>query len=313
MADPTYRQAENFLIPQHARIVSEVYEREYADRPRLVYFDEEGPEWAEEIVQFTSNASGRIGRVTDQTNAVPRVRSRHTTQVEMAAIGYTYSEAELMQAMALGRDLRANAAMECNRIAQEAIYDLQLKGYPSRNWDGLINHANVPQMNAPNNSGGTSARWADKTPDEILADFITMMAQPLARTSGIEMMNEVFLPTDVITDLSMRRMTDGTTSVLQYLKEQNPYTLTNDGNSGAKPFRIRPIWELRDAATGNLGRAMAIKNNMDVVRFYIPKNFTFKEPFRSGPMTWDVDGEFRVGGLSFQRPRGAFYLDGISA
>lgn len=313
MADPSYRQAENFLIPQHARIVSEVYEREYADRPRLVYFDEEGPEWAEEIVQFTSNTSGRIGWVTDQTNAVPRVRSRHTTQVEMAGIGYTYSKAELMQAMALGRDLRANAAMECNRIAQEAIYALQLNGYPSRNWDGLINHAAVPQMNAPNNSGGTSARWADKTPDEILADFITMMSQPLIRTSGIEMMNQVFLPTDVITDLSMRRMTDGTTSVLQYLMEQNPYTLTTKDTPGARPFRITPIWELRDAATGNLGRAMALKNNMDVVRFYIPMNFTFEEPFRSGPMTWDVDGEFRVGGLSFQRPRGAFYLDGISA
>ena len=303
MADPTYRQAENFLIPQHARIINEVYEREYADRPRLVYFDEAGPEWAEEIVQFTSNAVPRVNRVM----------GRHTTQVEMAGIGYEYSKAELMQAMAFGRDLRANAAMECNRIAQEAIYDLQLNGYPSRNWDGLINHAAVPSMNAPNNSGGTSARWADKTPDEILADFITMMSQPLVRSSGIEMMNEVFLPTDVITDLSMRRMTDGTTSVLQYLKEQNPYTLTNEGNPGAQPFRITPLWELRDAATGNLGRAMALKNNMDVVRFHIPMNFTFEEPFRTGPMTWSVDGEFRVGGLSFQRPRGAFYLDGISA
>jgi len=313
MADPTYRQAENFLIPQHARIIKEVYEREYADRPQLVYFDREGPEWAEEIVQFTSNASGRIGWITDGSNAVPRARSRHTTQVEMAGIGYTYSKAELMQAMAFGRNLRANAAMECNRIAQEAIYDLQLNGYPSRNWDGLINHADVPSMNAPNNSGGTSARWADKTPDEILADFITMMSQPLVRSSGIEMMNEVFLPTDVITDLSMRRMTDGTTSVLQYLMEQNPYTLTTKNKPGAQPFRITPIWELRDAATGNLGRAMALKNKMDVVRFYLPMDFTFEEPFRSGAMTWNVDGEFRVGGLSFQRPRGAFYLDGISA
>lgn len=44
---------------------------------------------------------------------------------------------------------------------------------------------------------------------------------------------------------------------------------------------------------------------------HMPMPFRFLEPWRTGPMLYEVPGIFRLGGVDIKRPKAVRYRDGL--
>ena len=84
---------------------------------------------------------------------------------------------------------------------------------------GVLSEDNdVPLYVIPNGAKG-SAKWADKTPDEILADINGMMKQMARTTKKVEKADTLALPSEAYLELQGRRIEGTDTTVLSYIQK----------------------------------------------------------------------------------------------
>ena len=307
------QDALGFMISQTAAIEQQAYAIRYPDiqYPQLVPVDTSAPEWARTITYFSMDMAGQAGWFTGASSDVPLAdvsRDKHEVTIEMAAIGYGYNSEEINQAMMVpGVNLTADRAMAARRAAEEHIDEIALKGDSGKGWSGLINHSDVTSSDAPNNVGGTSRAWEDKTPDEIVKDVNDALTGVYSDSKQVELADTIALPVKAYTDLASRRLTDTSMTVLEYIQRANVYT----AQSG-QPLMIRTIRGLEDAAASDTGRMVAYRRDPQVLRLHLPMPHRFLSVWQAGPMSFVVPGIFRLGGLEIRRPGAVRYLDQIT-
>jgi hypothetical protein len=306
------QQALGFLTSQTTFIEAEVYRIQYPDilYPQLVPIDSSANEWAKSVTYFSMDKVGQAdwfdGFATDMRLADIN-RQKFEQGIEMAGIGYRYTLEELGQAMMIpGLNLSSEKAEASRRSYEEFMDRLARLGSTSKGITGLLNNANVTRTDAVADGSGTSALWSNKTADQIIRDVQSALTNVYSGSLTVEMADTVLLPITAMELLANTRVPNTFGNALDYLAKYNLYTHT----TGA-PLMIRGIIGLDTAGKLGVGRMVAYRRDPRVVKLHIPMVHRFLPVWQTGPITFDIPGIFRTGGVEVRRPGAFAYVDGI--
>lgn len=304
----------NFLVAQTTYIEAEVVRIKYPELQYrdLVPVDTSAPPWAKSITYFSVDRTGRADWYDGMAGDVPIAdinRNKHEQGVEMAAIGYRYTEEELGFAMMTpGLNLSAERAAAATRAAEEFVDRIVRIGDTAKGIYGMLNSPAVPKVTAATVSGQTT--WAQKAaaslPDAIIADVNGALGAVWTGSLSAEMANTVLLPLGQMQTLSNTRLPNTGMSALQFLLANNTWT-----NLTGQPLMMRAVLGLDTAGTGSTGRMIAYRRDPQVVKFHYPMPHQFRDVWRTNPLTYDVPGIMRVASVEWRRPNAAIYVDGI--
>jgi hypothetical protein len=303
----------SFLVQQTSHIEPEVYKIRYPDiqYPQLIPVDTSANEWAKSITYYSMDQVGRAAWFNHLAKDIPTAdvtREKHETAVEMAAIGYRYTLEELGQAMMIpGLNLSSDRAAAARRAYEEFVDDVALRGDSGKNWTGLINDATVAASTAAGDGNGSSTTWDDKTGDQVARDINAAITGMYTSTLTIEIADTILLPIAAMTSLATRRMDGNTdTTIMAWLMKNNVYTMQT-----GQALTIRGVRGLETAGAAGNGRMVVYRRDPGVLKMHLPMPHRFLPVWQTGPMTYDVPGIFRLGGLEIRRPRAVRYVDGV--
>lgn len=300
----------SFLVNQASFIETEVYRIQYPEilYPQLIPIDESAPDWVKSITFYSVQQVGQADwfhhTATDMRLADVQ-RSKFEVAVEMAGIGYRYTLEELGMAMQMGINLTSERGAAALRAYEEFVEKIAFSGDTKKNWTGLINDASVTASNAPTNGTGTT--WAVKTGDQIATDVNALLTGVYTNSQTVELADTLLLPVDQFTLIATKRMSDSVDmTVLDWITRYNVYTAQT-----GRPLVVRAIRQLDQAGAGPSDRAVAYRRDPSVVKMHIPMRHRFLQVWQTGPITFDVPGIFRLGGVEIRRPGAIRYLDAI--
>lgn len=307
-----------FLISQVSHIETEVIQIRYPEiqYPALIPVDSSAPEWAKSVTFFSLDRAGRadwFNHMATDMRLADVERTRYEHGIDMAGIGYRYTLEEIGQAMLMRMNLTSEKADAARRAAEEFIDDKALNGDSARNWSGLFNDPNVTVVNAPadgnSNGGVSSAAWEHKTATQIIRDFNVALTGIYTASLTVEMANTVLLPIAVHALLaSTERASGSDMTVLAWLERYNTYT-----SQTKQPLEIRGVRGLENAgAGGDVGRMIVYRRDPQVLKLHLPMPHRFMPVWQRGPLSFDVPGILRMGGVEIRRPGAVRYVDGIS-
>jgi hypothetical protein len=309
------QSALSFVTRQAAHIEPQVYEIKYPDLQysELIPIDTSAGEWADSIEFYSMDKVGQAEWFNHAARDVPRAdvtRTQHTHGIEMAAIGYGYTLAEIGKASRLGINLSADRAMAARRAYEEFVNQIAFNGDTGKGWTGLYNDANVNAANMANDGTGTSRLWSAKTPVQILRDINEALTAVVTGTKRTEIADTVLIPLTAYTHIASTPMSTDfpNMTILQYVLQNNIYTAMT-GNA----LTIRVGDGLEDAGSGNTGRLIAYRKDPQVLKLHLPVPLKFLPVWRTGPMNYEIPGYFRLGGVEVRLPGAVKYRDGLTA
>lgn len=308
------QQAIGFLIEQTTFIEQEVYRIQYPEiiYPQLVPIDTTASEWAKSVTYFSLDKVGQANWFANNATDMPIAdinKSKFEQGIEMAGIGYRYNLEELGQAMQVpGTNLTAERA-EAARFSYEQFMDrLAYVGNTAKGFTGLMNNSNVTRVDAIADGTGSSALWSTKTADQIIRDVNqTGLSGIYEGSLTVEIADTVLLPVAAMNILSITRIPNTPTTALEYLAKNNLYTFTT-----GQQLMIRGVLGLETAGSGGVGRMICYRRDPRVVKLHVPMTHRFLPVWQTGPITYDIPGIFRVGGVEIRRPGAFRYVDGIT-
>ena len=300
-----------FLVSQTSAIEQEVYAIRYADiqYPNLVPVDTSAYPWAKTVTYFTVDQAGQADWMNGNASDMPFAEIAHTkyeTTVEAAKIGYRFTLEEVNQAMMIpGMNLTSDKAAAAKRAADELVEKVVISGDVRKGFLGLVNQTSVPQAAVPNGTA-SSPLWANKTPGEILADVNNSIVGAWSATQQIELHDTVLLPVNQYGLIAATpRSSNGDTTILKYLQDNNLYTSTT-----GKPLTIRTLRQLSGAGAGGTNRMITYRRDPQVLKFHMPMPHQFFPP-QQRMLEFIIPGMMRLGGLDVRLPKGISYNDGI--
>ncbi len=306
------QQALGFLTEQTSHIEAEVYRTQYAEiqYPSLIPVDESAPEWAKSITFFSSDTVGKAKWFNHMATDMPLAdvnRTKYESGIEMSAIGYRYTLEEIGQAMMTGQPLASDRAEGARRASEEFIDSVAFLGDALVGYTGLANDANVTRVDAPADGTGASRSWSSKTAEQIVRDINDALSGVHTGSNAVEVSDTILVPLSAMSILASKMMANSDRSVLSYIMENNVYTQMT-----GQPITVRAILGLDTAGTGGVGRMVVYRRDPRVVKLHMPMRHRFLPVWQTGPLTFDVPGIFRIGGVEVRRPGAMRYVDGIT-
>jgi hypothetical protein len=311
----TYDQAAfGFVRSETQNIEAEVYKIQYPEfnYAALLPVITEGSAWASGTTFYTMDSVGKSEWIGNEARDVPYtdlIRGTGQAPYYMRGAAYRWSLPEINTAAMLGISLAPEKADATRQVMERFLFDLAVSGDTEKAMKGLINWTGVTAADVAANGSGTTTWWANKTPDQILADINTNIQAVRAATNTVVTPNTMLLPDPVFADISTRRISsagDGAMTILDFLKLKNTYTAMTD-----QPFTIKPLLELNTADPGGDGRGVLYQNDRKVVRFHLPMPFMFLPVHQKDSLQWEQVGIARTGGTEVRIPKGIIYFDGI--
>jgi hypothetical protein len=308
----TAQDALGYVTDQTYRINATVYAAQYPELnyAELVPVNSEGPEWSSGVITYMTDSAGKAdwfsGKAKDMRLAEV-IRGKTDTTFGMAGIGYEFDLEEVNRAALVGQPLTNQKADAALRGANEFIYSAALVGDAAKGFKGLFNSTIPTQGLVANNAGATSRLWANKTPDEILADVNTLLTGIYTGSATVEMADTLLLPIERLLYISQRRL-DATSdqTILSFLQRTNSYTVVT-----GRPLMIRGVRELLTAGAGGTARMVGYRRDPGVLEYYLPMPHRFLPVWQNGPINFLIPGIFRLGALDIRRPGAIRYADGF--
>lgn len=228
-------------------------------------------------VEFSSNyfvdygtvGANHRGIIGSQTTAIPTLQANITKDNYRV---FTWSNVvkvpfiDQQKLQGIGRSLDEiydkGLRLNYNKMLDENVYT----GFSDYGTEGLVNNSNVTASMASQNAAGTSTKFKDKTPDEILNDINACITNAWANSGydvdGIP--NHIGVPPLVYSYLVSTKVSGAADkSILNYLMENN-IAKANGVN-----LTIVPMRQLIGVGTGGTDRLIAYVNNEDKVNFDI--------------------------------------------
>jgi hypothetical protein len=311
------QQALGFLIEQTSYIEPQVVKILYPNiqYPALIPVDTSAPEWAKSVTFYSTDMVGRAEWFHANAKDIPLAdvtREKFEQGIKMAAIGYRYNLEELGQAMMVGVNLSSDRAEAARRAYEEFLDDKLLNGDADVLWEGLLDNSSVTTIIAAENtaSSANTTLWTGKTGDQVIADVNNALTGVWTNSKQIEMADTVLLsPADLSYIATTPRAADGASdmSIMDWLMRYNVYTAMT-----GQPLMVRAVRGLETVGTGGSGRMIVYRRDPQVLKAHLPMPHRFLPVWQTGPVTFDVPGIFRFGGLEIRRPGAVRYVDGIS-
>ena len=296
-----------FVLSQTTHIEAGVNETIYPDiqYPSLVPVDTSAHPFTQTVTYYSSDKFGAAKWINGNADDIPIAGTelaKQQTSVYTAGIGYAFGWEEVGMAMKIGYNLQANDANAARRAYEEFCDRVALYGDTDKGFSGLINHASITPIAAPNGAWDASAT----NEDEILGDINAALMLTYTTTKQAMMADTLLLPILKMNKLATTRLGDTTQTLLQFIRANNSYTAIT-----GQPLKIAAVRGLETAGAGSTNRMIAYKRDPDTLKLHIPMPHRFLPVYQDGPLRWVVPGVFRMGGLDIRRKANVNYIDGI--
>jgi hypothetical protein len=305
------QSALNFVVAQGAIIEPQVYRIQYPQilYPTLVPVVTDGDEWAKAVIFFSLDRVGQATWFNHMADDVPFadvVRSQYQVGLEMAAIGYYWTIEEVANAQRTNINLQIERAAAAVRASEEFIERISFFGDTTKSWTGLTNDPNVTIVPATADGTGSSALWSTKTGDQIIRDVNQILTGVYVGSQTVEMADTLLVSPANFTTMATTRLTNTVASALGWLQEYNSFSALTNG-----ALTVKAVRGLETAGAGGVSRAVAYRNDPQILRLHLPMPHKFLSPMQVTPLRYDIPGIFRTGGIEIRRPGSVRYLDGI--
>ncbi len=306
--DAIDQNAALFMTRELEALEAEIYrfkERELKYRALIPVSNRDNP-GAETITYRMYSHVGMAKVITDYSQDLPRadVYGKSVSQpVRSLGLSVGYNHQEIRAAMMAGVSLETEKAAAQRRGVREAEHRIAFHGDAATGIAGFLDNANIPTLAAPNGAGGQPA-WADKTPDEIIADFRLACSTIRSQSKGVHQSDTCLLPStqyDLIAGTPRSATSDIT--ILEFImKEKNSF-----GISAVEPMYT----ELTNAFTGGTeDGAVFYEKNRENFELRIPMELQVY-PMQERGLELLVPGESRIGGVVVRYPLAFLFFTGI--
>lgn len=302
-----------FVVEQGRSVESRVYMKRY---PTLNYalhvpVITEGADWAIGTMFYKVDVTGQAKFLSGAANDMPfnqATRDMATHDFAMIGSGWEWNMEEVNQAALYGVNLNDAKVMGANQSVEQLLYDIAIAGSTEKNWTGFINDAGVTVITA--SGSGTARYWANKTPDQILADINTALSTIRSSTKEIEWADTIRLPPTAFRDIATRRLGagDGMITVLEYIRRNNIYTAET-----GQALDIGTLRDLDTAGVGGNGRMVAYRKDSEVLRFHLPMPRRVIGVHQKSLMAFEDGIIARTGGTEVRLPGAMIYMDDVNA
>lgn len=213
----------------------------------------------------TLGSVGNMPWISAETTAIPGVSingQKVVLPLRLLAREVSFTSVELERSQLTGQPIDAQKLDALNTLYQMNTDQMVYKGSADVGATGLINSAEVTIYDVPNGISG-SPLWANKTPDEILADVNALIQGTWQASAYAVCPSKLLLPPLQFSYIASQKVSSaGNVSILKFLKE-NCIALSVNG----KELDIQPVKWLTGAGVGDVNRMVAYTNEEDRVRF----------------------------------------------
>ena len=196
------------------------------------------------------NGKAWIGKNTDQITGVDVDINKISHPLVLWGLELKYTIPELESAIRLGRPIDQQKLEVLNLKHQMDIDEQVYMGDISLNMGGLLNYVGVTNTNFPAGAS-THTQWAQKTPDEILADFNQALTTTWAMSGWSVMPNRIGLPPQQYGYIATAKVATqaGNMSIKQYIETNNLTSANGGGGLTIVPLK----WSVGAGQGGTLG------------------------------------------------------------
>ena len=240
---------------------------------------------ADEISSFTTSSYGSagglgtgqgigtgkawIGKDTNQVTGVSLDIAKTPHELRLWALEVKYTIPEIESAAKLGRPIDEQKTAALRLKHQMDIEEMVYIGDTGFGETGLINNSIVTPVSVPKGIEG-STQWAEKSPDEILADVNYALTTVWAASAWAVLPNELRIPPAQYGYISTAKVSQaGNVSILKYIQENNICSTSGQGKLSIQPLK----WLIGAATGGTIGtlgtgdRMLAYSKNPEHVRY----------------------------------------------
>lgn len=294
-------------------VKAQSYDVEYPEFTALKLFpmSSEVDAGAETVTYYSYDKVGLAKIISNYATDLPRadVKGKPTTAI-IKSIGssYGYSIQEMRASAMSGKSLDSRKAESAryqidylnNKIAWNGDKETGLRGVLSEDND-------IPVVTVDAGADG-SAKWVDKTPDEIIADITSWMVQMNELTGGVENPDTLALPKSVYLVLQNKRLEGTASNLLTYITQNIPdiKTIARCPELEAKATETNPY----AATSGGKGVALLFKNDARKLTIENPLPYT-QYPVQTQGLEMVVPCEARTAGAVIYYPLSLMIAVGI--
>ena len=253
------------------------------------------------------NNVGNMPWISAETSAIPGVSvngQRIVLPLRLLAREVSYTSVELERSQLTGQPIDVQKIAAFNTLYQMNTDQMVYIGSSDVGATGLINDAGITSGTVATGAGG-STLWANKTPDEILADVNTLLTNTWLASAYAVCPGSLLVPPAQFSLLCSQKVSSaGNVSVLKFLQE-NSIALSING----KQLDIQPVKWLTGGGGGGLNRMVAYTNDEGRVRF--PMVPVRRETAYYQGIRFTAPYLYAFGQIEFVYPETVQYADGI--
>lgn len=255
----------------------------------------------------TGASGGNMPWISPGTTAIPKVSvngEKISQPIRPLAREVSYTSIELARSARTQQPIDQQQMMALNDLYQMNCDQMAYIGDSSVGAEGLVNSSQVTAGNVAAGVSG-STLWANKTPDEILADVNTLLRLSWAASGYAVCPSDLRLPPPQFSYISSQKVSSaGNVSILKFLKE-NSISLAING----KELNIQPVKWLVGRGTLSTDRMMCYTKGLKFVRWpMVP--IRRETPYYLG-ITFTAPYLYAFGEVEFVYPETIRYADGI--
>jgi len=255
----------------------------------------------------TLKVGGNMPFVSAETTAIPGVDingNKIILPLRLLAREVTYTSVELERSQLTGQPIDAQKINALNTLYQMNTDQMVYIGATEVGATGLVNNAGVTVDTVATGVSG-SKLWAQKTPDEILADVNSLLSASWAAAAYAVCPGKLLLPPAQFSYIASQKVSSaGNVSILKFLKE-NSISLNINGSE----LDVQPVKWLAGRGVDSADRMVVYTNEEDRVRFPmvpIRRETAYYQGLRfTAPYLW------AFGEMEFVYPETVRYADGI--
>jgi hypothetical protein len=257
------------------------------------------------------NGKAWIGKDTNQITGISADIAKIPHQLRPWAMEMKYTILELESAAKLGRPIDVQKYEGLQLKHQMDIDEQVYIGDTTTGDTGLVNNDLVTNVSNLANGAAGSPKWANKTPDEILADVNAMLTSVWSASAWAVMPGRLMLPPAQFGYISTQKVSQaGNVSILKYIQENNLLTTSGKGKLEILPLK----WLIGAGVGGTLGtpgtdRAVVYTKEKSRVRY--PMTMLQRTPIQYDSIYHKTTYFCRLGAVEMVYPETAGYFDGL--
>lgn len=254
-----------------------------------------------------SSTNGGMPWISAETTAIPGVSvngEKVVLPLRLLAREISYTSPELERSQLTGQSIDSQKMDALNTLYQMNTDQMVYIGSADVGAEGLFNSSLVTAGSVATGASG-STLWANKTPDEILADVNTLLNAAWQASAYAVCPSELRLPPAQFSYIASQKVSSaGNVSILKFLQD-NSISLQVNGTA----LNIQPVKWLTSRGVDSANRMCVYTNDESRVRFPmvpIRRETAYYQGIRfTAPYLW------AFGEMEFVYPETVRYADGI--